>query len=504
MIVAKSSFRVLFVSGVAILTAGVVAAPPVAAGPAAVSPLVLASGPSPFAGCPFGATGAQGEAVYENAEVEPWVAVNPHNPANVIGVFQQDRWSNGGSHGLVTATSFDGGATWTRTFAHFSQCAGGTAANGGDYPRSSDPWVSIGPDGTAYQVSLSFAGDNTLSAILASVSHDGGLTWSEPATIKRDVTSIPGVNFNDKESVTADPYKAGTAYAVWDRSAFPSDSADITALFHSFAFRGTPWFSKTTDGGRTWSPAVPISSQNIASIGNQVVVEPDGTLVDVFHYGKGSGFDQPNASLIGVMRSTDGGSHWSPPIQISNNPVVQDRDPETGVPLRTGADIGGALPDIAVDPGSGALYVVWEDSRFSGTHDDIALSKSIDGGRTWTAPVKVNQTPVPVFAFTPAVDVLPNGTVAVTYYDIRNNTPAPGLLTDYFVVHSHNGGATWSESRITPTSFDDETAPVSRGYFIGDYQGLANNGSTFRPFFVQTNSGNLANRTDVFATTVAP
>jgi hypothetical protein len=183
---------------------------------------------------------------------------------------------------------------------------------------------------------------------------------------------------------------------------------------------------------------------------------------------------------------------------------VQDRDPETGVPLRTGADIGGALPDIAVDPGSGALYVVWEDSRFSGTHDDIALSKSIDGGRTWTEPVKVNQTPVPVFAFTPAVDVLPNGTVAVTYYDIRNNTPAPGLLTDYFVVHSHNGGATWSESRITPTSFDDETAPVSRGYFIGDYQGLANNGSTFRPFFVQTNSGNLANRTDVFATTVSP
>jgi hypothetical protein len=504
MIVAKSSFRLMLVCGVAILTAGVVAAPPVAAGPAAVSSLVLASGPSPFAGCPFGATGAPGETVYENAEVEPWVAVNPHNPANVIGVFQQDRWSTGGSHGLVTATSLNGGATWTRTFAHFSQCAGGTAANGGDYPRSSDPWVSIGPDGTAYQVSLSFAGDNTLSAILASVSRDGGLTWSEPATIKRDVTSIPGVNFNDKESVTADPYQAGAAYAVWDRSAFPSDSADITALFHSFAFRGTPWFSKTTDGGRTWSPAAPMSSQNIASIGNQVVVEPDGTLIDVFHYGKGSGFDQPNASLIGVMRSTDGGAHWSPPIQISNNPVVQDRDPETGVPLRTGADIGGALPDIAVGPGSGALYVVWEDSRFSGTHDDIALSKSIDGGRTWTEPVKVNQTPVPVFAFTPAVDVLPNGTVAVTYYDIRNNSPAPGLLTDYFVVHSHNGGATWSESRITPTSFDDETAPVSRGYFIGDYQGLANNGSTFRPFFVQTNSGNLANRTDVFATTVSP
>jgi hypothetical protein len=56
------------------------------------------------------------------------------------------------------------------------------------------------------------------------------------------------------------------------------------------------------------------------------------------------------------------------------------------------------------------------------------------------------------------------------------------------VVHSHDGGATWSESRITPASFDEETAPVSRGYFIGDYEGLAQNGSTFKPFFVQTNA----------------
>ena len=62
------------------------------------------------------------------------------------------------------------------------------------------------------------------------------------------------------------------------------------------------------------------------------------------------------------------------------------------------------------------------------------------------------------------VDVLPDGTVAVTYYDIRNNTPAPGLDTDYFVAVSHDGGATWQESKITPTSFDDATAPIARGW----------------------------------------
>ena len=92
----------------------------------------------------------------------------------------------------------------------------------------------------------------------------------------------------------------------------------------------------------------------------------------------------------------------------------------------------------------------------------------------------------------------------MTYYDIRNNTPAPWLDTDYFVVISHDGGATWQESQITPGSFDDTTAPVARGYFLGDYQGLAHNGTAFKSVFVQTNSGNTSNRTDVFATTATP
>jgi hypothetical protein len=474
---------------------------PAAAGPASVTPLVRANGASPFASCTIGGPGN----LFVNAEIEPFVAVNPTNQQNVIGVVQQDRWSNGGSHGLITMSSFNGGATWTTSFPHFSTCAGGTAANGGNYDRSSDPWVSIGPDGTAYQVSLSVSADQTLSAILASTSTNGGLTWSEPATIKRDLSPDHFV-FNDKESVTADPNHAGTAYVVWDRSRFTSDRANPNAG-HSFAFRGDPYFSKTTDGGATWSTPRDIApqNQNLFTIGNQIAVLPNGTLVDVMHFGKGSGLDAPNASFTGVERSTNGGATWSKPIVISTNPVTNDVDPETGTPLRTGADVGGGIPDIAVDPGSGALYVVWEDSRFSGTHNDIALSKSTDGGRTWSAPMQVNKTPNGVLAFTPAVDVLPNGTVAVTYYDLRNNTSDPNtLLADNFVVHSHNGGATWSEARITPTSFDMDTAPFARGLFLGDYQGLAHTGTTFKSLFVKTNSGNTANRTDVFATTITP
>ncbi len=126
---------------------------------AAVSAPVLVSGPSPLAACPFG--GDIHSTNYPNAEVEPWVAVNPANSANLIGAWQQDRWSNGGSHGLVAGYSNDGGVTWGETPLPFSKCTPG----GLPYERASDPWVSIGPDGKAYTISISFNQTNNNNAV---------------------------------------------------------------------------------------------------------------------------------------------------------------------------------------------------------------------------------------------------------------------------------------------------------------------------------------------------
>src|SRR5437667_873090 len=90
---------------------------------AAPSP-VKVSGASPYASClNAGEPGTN----FGNAEVEPDVAVNPTTVGtanvNLIGVWQQDRWNNGGAHGLVAGFAFDGGTTWGATPLPFSGCA---------------------------------------------------------------------------------------------------------------------------------------------------------------------------------------------------------------------------------------------------------------------------------------------------------------------------------------------------------------------------------------------
>src|SRR5947207_10336876 len=125
------------------------------AGPYATTSVSQASSASPFASCDISGSLLPGEVNWVNSELEPWVAVNPQDPSNIIGVYQQDRNTFGGARGLAASVSHDGGLTWSVTYPPFSACAGGTAANGGDYQRASDPWVTFSPDGTAYFISLS-------------------------------------------------------------------------------------------------------------------------------------------------------------------------------------------------------------------------------------------------------------------------------------------------------------------------------------------------------------
>jgi hypothetical protein len=177
---------------------------------------------------------------------------------------------------------------------------------------------------------------------------------------------------------------------------------------------------------------------------------------------------------------------------------VDTFDPNNGQPIRS----GDGIPAIAVDPHSGALYIVWQDSRFSATHDDIAFSQSTDGGQTWTAPVKVNETPpgLPAGdeqAFLPEIAVSQSGAIAVTYYDFRFNTGAGGLLTNDWAVFARPSTRPQfgQETRLTPASFNLELAPFAEGYFLGDYVSLVaggNDGYSFSAVVPETISSTIS------------
>lgn len=442
--------------------------------------LVRVSGQSPFgAGC----GGAQQGVSFVGVEVEPSLAVDPENPLHLVGAWQQDRWSNGGANGIGTAVSFDGGATWTTSTLPIGRCGGGTAANGGDYDRVTDPWVTFAADGTVFQAALVFDSGAPRHAIVASRSNDGGATWSDPEVLHAD--DDPDV-FNDKESITADPADPGRVYAVWDRLTGQTRPTEPVGT-------GPTWFARTTGG--VWEPARAIFDPGIdaQTIGNVIVVLPDGALVDVFDLITQVSSPTPT-HMLAVIRSMDHGLTWSGATVIAPMHGMGVQDPNNHVFIRSGGD----LPQIAVDRASGVLYVAWQDPAAGDATDAVMLVSSIDGGVSWSAPVVVNGARG-VAAFTPSVAVAADGTVGVTYYDLRDarRGDTDAFWVTPWLATSHDRGATWSDEPLS-LPFDLRPALLQSAYFLGDYQGLAAVGAAFVPFFVAANPDG-DNRTDVFA-----
>ncbi len=423
---------------------------------------------------------------------EPSVAVNPVHPNNMAAA-----WIQGPFQDIVAAVSFDGGQNWQRVPIPFTVCSGGPFLGTGDER------LAFAPNGDLYAIAV--AGDVVSDEIIAvSKSTDGGLNWSAAIPVSGNLAPP-----FDLPVVTPDPSDASTLYAIWDGA--------------SQGHRGPSIFTRTTNAGLSWeSPRILFQTDPQAFVQfSQILVLPNGTLVDLFEFYE----QQPNKPItftnLQVLQSTDHGQTWSAPINaVTMTPLYRPNgntlvvDPETGQFVADPTN-----PSFAVDNQNGNLYAVWEDGRFSNfQYNDIAFSMSADGGLTWSAPIRVNQTPLSIpplnrQSFLPAMAVATDGTIGVSYYDFRFNDANPGLPTDRWLVQcqpSSSNPATnpacWgNEVRLTDSSFNMEVVPIrpvgAPGFFLGDYMPLATAGNDFLAIFTQPDTNNV---TSVFSRRVGP
>jgi hypothetical protein len=423
------------------------------------------SGDSPLASC-------ESTAAFTHAEIETWIEINPTNPDNIVGAWIQDAAPV--TRGHVAGVSLDGGATWESVvIPGISRCSGG------DIESASDPWLAFAANGELYSVALSHpeVNDPGRSAIMVNKSVDGGLSWSDPITI---VEANPPQSV-DKPSITADPRDECIVHVGWTRF-----EGLLTNTF----------VSRTTDCGQTWSTPTLVFIQ--PGNGIQVVVASDGTVLAFLG----------TFQKILLKQSSDGGMTWSEdPGTVVEREYAEPTTPDGDTAVRS----AGRLFDVAVDRTTGGLSVVWEQVFDETAPVQVAFSYSDDGGTTWSAAIRVDQTPSSESAlleqaFIPAVETSGDGTIGITYYSFENDTVGDARAdADYWFVHCHpdlndcTDAASWSEAlRLTPTSFDYLAAPMlspplKEGLFLGDYFGLTSQGSDFFAFFSVTTDDDPAN-----------
>jgi len=364
---------------------------------------------------------------------EPAIAVNPRNPQQVVAVFQDNAHA---------AYSQDAGHTW--------QVA--TGVEPPNYRVSGDVSVAFDQQGRAFICymafdklgSFSYWGHGaSRSGLFVRRSSDGGKTWDASHVPIIEHPSEPGIPFEDKPYIVADntssPY-AGNLYVGWTRWTLTDSEIQ---------------FSRSADGGATWSKPIEIDrhpglprDDNGAAEGFAGTVAPDGTL-----YGVWSQDDD-----LYLTASRDGGKRFSRARAVIHTAPIM-------FAIQT-LDRANGFPQIAIDPRSGRLFVTWSDYRNGDL--DVFCATSTDKGRTWSAPVRVNNDPVhngaDQFFQWLAVDPV-DGSANVVFYDRRGDPQ--GRRQIVALARSTDGGQSFKNYAWTTEPFE------AGGVFFGDYTGLA-------------------------------
>jgi hypothetical protein len=412
-------------------------------------------------------------------EGEEDIAVDPNNPDHLVATISDYSQLRDPVDGLKPNTtkyafSTTGGATWTDAFVPFDSTSGMLLTSDRlPWLFNSDPVVAIDSHGRAYLSELDFNDPGTngsnANGIYVSVGNftNSGLTFTQANTRPVFVNSDPNTaNFEDKDWLAVDnapasPYN-GNVYVTWTHfDATGSITIDL---------------SRSTDHGQTWSAplgvsqTVPVTSPDILQF-SQVAVGPHGEVYvvyeDVLTYNDPTNPYEGGTAQLWLAKSTDGGQTFSAPHLITG--VFNEQD----VNLFPTSYRFSSAPSLAVGP-DGSLDVVYTDQV--GTNSQVEFIRSTNGGASFSAPIALNDVSSG-FRTMPAIAVdQPTGAIWVIWFDTRNSSDVN--FYDIYATESPNGKTFKQNVRVTPSLQDGITGG---GMFIGDYAGIAAEGGVAHP-----------------------
>lgn len=405
---------------------------------------------------------------------ETSVAISPTDPKRILVGANDYRSFNA----LWKFLSTDGGLNWIAASLN-------PATN---LAVATDPAVAFNTNGDAFYTYGRIDNDGfpyPRNDVAAYKSTDGGNDFGNPSIVTSD-TSQP-----NNAQVLADKY-----YLAIDKSPTSSFKNRLYVTWAEYsAGLSSIKMSYSSDNGVSWSAKKDVSGQGkfqspIPSTG------PGGDLYITY-----LNLDNSDTNIY-FARSADGGN------TIANRKVVgkysnlgrpyppSSTDPH---PIIKGHLRVNSFPSIAVDNSpkhSGRIYIVWASKGSDGRHH-ILLSLSDDKGNSWSTPkpIEGDNSPSATDKFFPWVAVDETGDVGVVFYDSRIDAPT-NQLTDAFMAHSNDGGASFAVARMSDVSFNpsiagstDSLAGGDTLSFFGDYNGIAGNDSIWYPVWTDSRSG---------------
>jgi hypothetical protein len=310
---------------------------------------------------------------------------------------------------------------------------------------------------------------------------DCGHTWQGPFEVTAATNPNGAVDASgsprdaaDKEFMSVDP-ETGRVIMSWSNfTPFAAGGVEIATTYSDNILAATP----------TWSPRVVVAAGPEDGQGSNPAFAAGSANAYVawarFPFpGTFSGY----GNVIGFSRSTNNGTTWSAPANLSPEFVSIDHI--------LGNDRVHTFPGIAVDnsvgPHAGSVYVVYVNNN-SLDGSDIVLQRSTDGGVSFSPPLVLNSRPgddrSQWFPWV-AVDRT-TGRVHVMYYDqgIRGS----GDLTEMIHTYSDDGGIHWVAPlplwhRPFNAGWGNDTSQPN----LGDYnQAVAQGGELFAAFAVNS------------------